>query len=66
MFITFSYYTTATRVMWEFNRIYRNLESALTDAAQFTELLLDPPAVVDAEPRAAVRAGRLRRRAAAT
>ena len=49
VFITFSYYTAATRVMWEFNRIYRGLESALTDAAQFTELLLDPPAVVDAE-----------------
>jgi ATP-binding cassette, subfamily B, bacterial len=48
VFITFSYYTAATRVMWEFNRIYRNLESALTDAAQFTELLLDPPAVLDA------------------
>jgi len=47
VFITFSYYATATRVMWEFNRIYRNLEGALTDAAQFTELLLDPPAVVD-------------------
>jgi ATP-binding cassette subfamily B protein len=49
VFITFSYYSTATRVMWEFNRIYRNLESALTDAAQFTELLLDPPSVRDAE-----------------
>jgi ATP-binding cassette subfamily B protein len=48
VFITFSYYTGITRVMWEFNRIYRNLESALTEAAQFTELLLDPPAVVDA------------------
>ena len=48
VFITFSYYATATRVMWEFNRIYRNLEGALTDAAQFTELLLDPPAVTDA------------------
>jgi ATP-binding cassette, subfamily B, bacterial len=47
VFITFSYYTTATRVMWEFNRIYRNLETALTDAAQFTELLLDSPSVVD-------------------
>jgi ATP-binding cassette subfamily B protein len=35
--------------MWEFNRMYRNLEGALTDAAQFGELLLDPPAVVDAE-----------------
>jgi ATP-binding cassette subfamily B protein len=48
VFITFSYYAGITRVMWEFNRIYRNLEGALTEAAQFTELLLDPPAVVDA------------------
>ena len=50
VFITFSYFATATRVMWEFNRVYRNLEGALTDAAQFAELLLDPPAVVDAAP----------------
>jgi len=50
VFITFTYYATATRVVWEFNRIYRNLEGALTDGAQFTELLLDPPAVVDAVP----------------
>jgi ATP-binding cassette subfamily B protein len=49
VFITFSYYATATRVMWEFNRMYRNLEGALTDAAQFAELLLDPPEVADAE-----------------
>ena len=25
-FITFSYYTLVTRVVWQFNRIYRNLE----------------------------------------
>jgi ATP-binding cassette subfamily B protein len=49
VFITFSYYAATTRVMWAFNRIYRNLESSLTDAAQFAELLLDPPAVVDAK-----------------
>lgn len=49
VFITFSYYATATRVMWEFNRMYRNLESALTDAAQFAELLLEPASVVDAK-----------------
>src|SRR5262245_17007847 len=48
VFITFSYYAAITRVMWEFSRIYRNLEGALTEAAQFTELLLDPPTVVDA------------------
>jgi ATP-binding cassette subfamily B protein len=49
VFITFSYYSTATRVMWEFNRIYRNMEGALTDAAQFAELLLEPPTVMDAD-----------------
>jgi ATP-binding cassette, subfamily B, bacterial len=49
VFITFSYYSTTTRVMWAFNRIYRNLESSMTDAAQFAELLLEPPAVVDAQ-----------------
>ncbi len=52
VFITFSFYSASTRVMWAFNRIYRNLESALTDAAQFAELLLDPPSVVDSpQPR---------------
>lgn len=40
IFVVFNYYFAATRIMWEFNRIYRNLENALTDAAQFTELLL--------------------------
>ena len=49
VFLTFSYFATATRVMWEFNRIYRNLEGALTDAAQFTDLLLDPPSVQDVD-----------------
>jgi ATP-binding cassette subfamily B protein len=47
VFLTFTYFATATRVMWEFNRIYRNLEGALTDAAQFADLLLDPPSVRD-------------------
>ncbi|HEX3760637.1 MAG TPA: ABC transporter ATP-binding protein [Kofleriaceae bacterium] len=50
VFLTFNYFAQTTRVMWEFNRIYRSLESSLTDAAQFTELLLEPPAIVDADP----------------
>src|SRR5262249_4819221 len=50
VFLTFSYFAQSTRVMWEFNRIYRTLETALTDAAQFTELLLEPPRIVDADP----------------
>ncbi|AQZ69599.1 Transport ATP-binding protein CydCD [[Actinomadura] parvosata subsp. kistnae] len=45
--VTFTYYTNTISIMFEFNQIYRRLESVLTEAAQFTELLLDPPTVVD-------------------
>ncbi|NUU21837.1 MAG: ABC transporter ATP-binding protein, partial [Streptomycetaceae bacterium] len=45
--VAFTYYSNATRIMFEFNQIYRRLESSLTEAAQFTELLLEPPTVVD-------------------
>ncbi|HSA53978.1 MAG TPA: ABC transporter ATP-binding protein, partial [Yinghuangia sp.] len=45
--VAFTYYTNATRIMFEFNQIYRRLESSLTEAAQFTELLFTPPTVVD-------------------
>jgi ATP-binding cassette, subfamily B, bacterial len=47
VFVTFSYYASATRAMWEFNQIYRNIESTLAEAAQFCELLLEEPTVVD-------------------
>ncbi|HJZ26561.1 MAG TPA: ABC transporter ATP-binding protein, partial [Streptosporangiaceae bacterium] len=45
--VAFTYYSNATRIMFEFNQIYRQLESSLTEAAQFTELLLTPPTVID-------------------
>ncbi|MEO3814090.1 ABC transporter ATP-binding protein [Sphaerisporangium sp. B11E5] len=45
--VTFTYYAHAISIMFEFNQVYRRLESVLTEAAQFTELLLTPPAVVD-------------------
>ncbi|WP_078956163.1 ABC transporter ATP-binding protein [Streptomyces sp. NRRL B-1140] len=45
--VAFAYYTNATRIMFEFNQIYRRLESSMTEAAQFTELLLTPPTVLD-------------------
>jgi ATP-binding cassette, subfamily B, bacterial len=45
--VAFTYYANATQIMFEFNQIYRRLESSLTEAAQFTELLLTPPTVVD-------------------
>ncbi|MCF6475376.1 ABC transporter ATP-binding protein [Nonomuraea sp. MG754425] len=45
--VTFTYYSNTINIMFEFNQIYRRLESTLTEAAQFTELLLDPPTVLD-------------------
>ncbi len=48
VFITFSYYALATRMVWDFNNVYRNMESSLSDAAQFTQLLLEPPRLKDA------------------
>jgi len=45
--VAFTYYANATRIMFEFNQIYRQMESSLTEAAQFTELLLKRPTVVD-------------------
>ncbi|WP_221353700.1 ABC transporter ATP-binding protein [Streptomyces beigongshangae] len=48
--VAFTYYTNATRIMFEFNQIYRRLESSMTEAAQFTELLLTSPTVLDPVP----------------
>jgi ATP-binding cassette subfamily B protein len=45
--VAFTYYSNATRIMFEFNQIYRRLEGSMTEAAQFTELLLTPPTVLD-------------------
>lgn len=45
--VAFTYYANATRIMFEFNQIYRRLESSMTEAAQFTELLLTPSTVLD-------------------
>lgn len=47
--VVFAYYTLATSFVWEFNGIYRRIEAALSDAAQFTELLLTEPTIADPE-----------------
>ncbi|HEY9370098.1 ABC transporter ATP-binding protein [Streptomyces sp.] len=47
--VAFTYYASATRIMFEFNQIYRRIESSMTEAAQFTELLLESPTVLDPE-----------------
>ena len=45
--VAFTYYMQATRILFEFNQTYRRFESSLTEAAQFAELLLDDPTVLD-------------------
>lgn len=45
--VAFTYFSNATRIMFEFNQIYRRLESSMTEAAQFTQLLLTPSTVLD-------------------
>ncbi len=47
VFVSFSYFSGVTQVMWNFNQVYRNIESAITEGAQFTELLLEESALKD-------------------
>ena len=47
IFVSFTYFSNAMSIMFQFNQIYRNLESSVTEAAQFTELLLAPATVTD-------------------
>lgn len=49
IFVSFNYFANASRILFEFNRVYRNIENALTDAGQFTELLLDEPDLTESE-----------------
>ena len=45
--VVFSYYSQITRIFWEINRTYRNIESSMSEAAEFTQIFLDPPTIVD-------------------
>lgn len=47
VFVTFSYFVQTSKMMFEFNKIYRNIESSISEAAQFTEIMLSAPKVVD-------------------
>jgi ATP-binding cassette, subfamily B, bacterial len=49
VFVTFNYFGYITRILWEFNRTYRHLENAISDAGQFAELLLVEPAIKEVE-----------------
>jgi ATP-binding cassette subfamily B protein len=45
--VTFAYVVQSTGLLFDFNQIWRQLERSVTEAAQFAELLLDPPTVLD-------------------
>ncbi|WP_037868875.1 ABC transporter ATP-binding protein [Streptomyces sp. SPB074] len=45
--VAFTYFSNASAIMFDFNQIYRRIESSVTEAAQFTELLLEPATVLD-------------------
>jgi ATP-binding cassette subfamily B protein len=45
--IIFSYYGSITRIFFDINRIYRGIESSISGAAEFTQLLITPPALQD-------------------
>jgi ATP-binding cassette subfamily B protein len=57
IFVSFTYFSNAMSIMFQFNQIYRNLESSLTEAAQFTELLLTPATVTDPDEPEPLRPG---------
>ncbi len=48
LLVIFSYYAQVTRIFWEINGTYREIESSIGEAAEFTGLFLTPPAVRDA------------------
>ncbi len=45
--VVFSYYSQVTRIFWEINRVYRNIESSITEAAEFTQLIIEEPLIQD-------------------
>lgn len=49
--VVFSYYSMVTRIFWEINHVYRGIESTITEAAEFTQLFVEPSMVADT-PRA--------------
>lgn len=49
--VVFSYYAQTTRFFWEINRVYRNFESSVSEAAEFAQMFLEEPPIKDS-PRA--------------
>lgn len=45
--VTFGYFAAATRALFDFNQIYRDMETSIGEAAQFTTYLLIEPEIRD-------------------
>ena len=45
--VVFSYYSQVTRMFWEINRVYRNIEASISEAAEFAQMFIDPPMIQD-------------------
>ncbi len=46
--VVFSYYSQITKIFWEINRIYRDVESTVNEAGEFTQMFLEEPVVYNA------------------
>ena len=53
--VIFSYYASLTRIFWEINRTYRNIESSISESAEFAQMFLDQPAIMDVPHAATLR-----------
>lgn len=47
LIVIFAYYGQVSRILWDSNRIYRNIESSISEAAEFTNMILEKPAIED-------------------
>lgn len=54
--VIFSYFGKVTQSFWQINTVYRNMENTITEAAEFTELTINPPAVQDVRGATALQA----------
>lgn len=51
MVVVFSYYSQISGIFWDLNRVYRGIENSISEAAEFTQMLINNPKVMD-EPNA--------------
>ena len=45
--VVFSYYAQVSGIFWDINNVYRRVESSISEAAEFTQMFLEPSGVLD-------------------